>query len=172
MNFWLGQALSAAAGLLMLLGIRTKGKLRFLVFSSLSNGCGFLAMLVLGAYSATVGPVILTLQGLVTYFLDKNNRRQPPYLPAVYVSLTVIGSLFAVESPWGILSVFSSSLACLMIAAKTMKQVRILNAVSAAIALPYLIISKAYVSAIVFVILFINALLALYQFDRRTGDAV
>ena len=90
----------------------------------------------------------------------------------MYVSLTVIGSLFAVESPWGILSVLSSSLACLMIAAKTMKQVRILNAVSAAIALPYLIISKAYVSAVVFAILLINALLALYQFDRRTGDAV
>lgn len=165
MKFWIAQALAIVSGICILFGVRSKSKLAFLFLNLLSNFMGFLSMIILGAYAATVGPVVLILQSAITYLYDKENRKQPQSMLALYLVVNLLGGALTVRSTLGILPVISSTIASVMVAVKKMKHVRILNAVSSVIALPYLVSSRAYVSAAVFFALFVNALAAIWQYD-------
>lgn len=169
MEFFFAQSLSIINGVLIFFGVRAKSKLTFLIFNSLANCVGFLSMMLLGAYAATVGPIVLTLQSFVTYWYSKKCLRQPKSLLLLYLAINLIGGILTVNSPLGILPVLSCMLACIMVAVPKMNYVRILNAASAAVPLPYLFYSEAYVSGVIFLVLFLNALISIVQFDMKKG---
>lgn len=75
-NFIIAQILSVINGIFLITSIRSKEKKKFLVQNSISNLAGFLSMIVLGAYSASIGPVILTIQGIITYIYMKKRKRK------------------------------------------------------------------------------------------------
>lgn len=165
MEFWIAQLFAGINGICIFCGVRCKSKRDFLMLSAFGNLMGFLSMIILRAYAATVGPVALTLQSAITYFYEKAQRPQPHIMLVLYLSINLIGGLLTVYSLLTLLPVLSSALACMMISVKKMAHVRLLNAVSSIISLPYLIFSKAYVSAAVFGVLFVNAIIAILQFD-------
>lgn len=72
-NFIIAQILSII--IFLITSIRSKEKKKFLVQNSISNLAGFLSMIVLGAYSASIGPVILTIQGIITYIWRKEKEK-------------------------------------------------------------------------------------------------
>lgn len=74
-NFIIAQILSIINGIFLITSIRSKEKKKFLVQNSISNLAGFLSMIVLGAYSASIGPVILTIQGIITYIWRKEKEK-------------------------------------------------------------------------------------------------
>ena len=74
-NFIIAQILSVINGIFLITSIRSKEKKKFLVQNSISNLAGFLSMIVLGAYSASIGPVILTIQGIITYIWRKEKEK-------------------------------------------------------------------------------------------------
>lgn len=74
-NFIIAQILSIINGIFLITSIRSKEKKKFLVQNSISNLAGFLSMIVLGAYSASIGPVILTIQGIITYIYEEKKRK-------------------------------------------------------------------------------------------------
>ncbi len=165
--FIIAQIISILSGIFLLKSMRSKSKDKFLVLNSISNLLGFLSLVVLQAYAATVGPIVLTIQGIVTHNYEKKGKKQPKALLALYLLLNVLGGAFTVKSLLGVLPVISSSLACFMLMSKDMKTSRKINLVSSLLALPYLIVSKAYVSAIIFGSSFINTLDAIRKFDFK-----
>ena len=148
-----------------------KEKKKFLVQNSISNLAGFLSMIVLGAYSASIGPVILTIQGIITYiYEEKKKKKQPKWLLIMYPLLSLIAGSLTITSILSILPIISSTLASTMLITKNMKTSRKINLVSSVLALPYLITNKAYVAAIIFSASFINTLEAIYKIDYKKAN--
>ena len=167
-NFIIAQILSIINGIFLITSIRSKEKKKFLVQNSISNLAGFLSMIVLGAYSASIGPVILTIQGIITYiYEEKKKKNQPKWLLIMYPLLSLIAGSLTITSILSILPIISSTLASTMLMTKNMKTSRKINLVSSVLALPYLITNKAYVAAIIFSASFINTLEAIYKIDYK-----
>lgn len=167
-NFIIAQILSIINGIFLITSIRSKEKKKFLVQNSISNLAGFLSMIVLGAYSASIGPVILTIQGIITYiYEEKKKKKQPKWLLIMYPLLSLIAGSLTITSILSILPIISSTLASTMLMTKNMKTSRKINLVSSVLALPYLITKKAYVAAIIFSASFINTLEAIYKIDYK-----
>lgn len=167
-NFIIAQILSIINGIFLITSIRSKEKKKFLVQNSISNLAGFLSMIVLGAYSASIGPVILTIQGIITYiYEEKKKKKQPKWLLIMYPLLSLIAGSLTITSILSILPIISSTLASTMLMTKNMKTSRKINLVSSVLALPYLITNKAYVAAIIFSASFINTLEAIYKIDYK-----
>ena len=170
-NFIIAQILSIINGIFLITSIRSKEKKKFLVQNSISNLAGFLSMIVLGAYSASIGPVILTIQGIITYiYEEKNKKKQPKWLLIMYPLLSLIAGSLTITSILSILPIISSTLASTMLMTKNMKTSRKINLVSSVLALPYLITNKAYVAAIIFSASFINTLEAIYKIDYKKAN--
>lgn len=165
-NFIIAQILSIINGIFLITSIRSKEKKKFLVQNSISNLAGFLSMIVLGAYSASIGPVILTIQGIITYIYEEK-KKQPKWLLIMYPLLSLIAGSLTITSILSILPIISSTLASTMLMTKNMKTSRKINLVSSVLALPYLITNKAYVAAIIFSVSFINTLEAIYKIDYK-----
>lgn len=165
-NFIIAQILSIINGIFLITSIRSKEKKKFLVQNSISNLAGFLSMIVLGAYSASIGPVILTIQGIITYIYEEK-KKQPKWLLIMYPLLSLIAGSLTITSILSILPIISSTLASTMLMTKNMKTSRKINLVSSVLALPYLITNKAYVAAIIFSASFINTLEAIYKIDYK-----
>lgn len=166
-NFIIAQILSVINGIFLLTSIRSKEKKRFLVQNSISNLAGFLSMIVLKAYSASIGPIVLTLQGIITYTYEKKNKKQPKILLIMYPLLTLLAGSLTITSPLSILPIISSTLASTMLMTKNMKTSRKINLVSSVLAIPYLMTNKAYVAALIFSSSFINTLEAIYKLDYK-----
>lgn len=170
-NFIIAQILSVINGIFLITSIRSKEKKKFLVQNSISNLAGFLSMIVLGAYSASIGPVILTIQGIITYiYEEKKKEKQPKWLLIMYPLLSLIAGSLTITSILSILPIISSTLASTMLMTKNMKTSRKINLVSSVLALPYLITNKAYVAAIIFSASFINTLEAIYKIDYKKAN--
>lgn len=170
-NFIIAQILSIINGIFLITSIRSKEKKKFLVQNSISNLAGFLSMIVLGAYSASIGPVILTIQGIITYiYEEKKKKKQPKWLLIMYPLLSLIAGSLTITSILSILPIISSTLASTMLITKNMKTSRKINLVSSVLALPYLITNKAYVAAIIFSASFINTLEAIYKIDYKKAN--
>lgn len=170
-NFIIAQILSVINGIFLITSIRSKEKKKFLVQNSISNLAGFLSMIVLGAYSASIGPVILTIQGIITYiYEEKKKKKQPKWLLIMYPLLSLIAGSLTITSILSILPIISSTLASTMLMTKNMKTSRKINLVSSVLALPYLITNKAYVAAIIFSASFINTLEAIYKIDYKKAN--
>lgn len=170
-NFIIAQILSIINGIFLITSIRSKEKKKFLVQNSISNLAGFLSMIVLGAYSASIGPVILTIQGIITYiYEEKKKKKQPKWLLIMYPLLSLIAWSLTITSILSILPIISSTLASTMLITKNMKTSRKINLVSSVLALPYLITNKAYVAAIIFSASFINTLEAIYKIDYKKAN--
>ena len=170
-NFIIAQILSVINGIFLITSIRSKEKKKFLVQNSISNLAGFLSMIVLGAYSASIGPVILTIQGIITYiYEEKKKKKQPKWLLIMYPLLSLIAGSLTITSILSILPIISSTLASTMLITKNMKTSRKINLVSSVLALPYLITNKAYVAAIIFSASFINTLEAIYKIDYKKAN--
>ena len=170
-NFIIAQILSVINGIFLITSIRSKEKKKFLVQNSISNLAGFLSMIVLGAYSASIGPVILTIQGIITYiYEEKKKKNQPKWLLIMYPLLSLIAGSLTITSILSILPIISSTLASTMLMTKNMKTSRKINLVSSVLALPYLITNKAYVAAIIFSASFINTLEAIYKIDYKKAN--
>lgn len=170
-NFIIAQILSIINGIFLITSIRSKEKKKFLVQNSISNLAGFLSMIVLGAYSASIGPVILTIQGIITYiYEEKKKKKQPKWLLIMYPLLSLIAWSLTITSILSILPIISSTLASTMLMTKNMKTSRKINLVSSVLALPYLITNKAYVAAIIFSASFINTLEAIYKIDYKKAN--
>lgn len=170
-NFIIAQILSIINGIFLITSIRSKEKKKFLVQNSISNLAGFLSMIVLGAYSASIGPVILTIQGIITYiYEEKKKKKQPKWLLIMYPLLSLIAGSLTITSILSILPIISSTLASTMLMTKNMKTSRKINLVSSVLALPYLITNKAYVAAIIFSASFINTLEAIYKIDYKKAN--
>ena len=166
-NFIIAQILSIINGIFLITSIRSKEKKKFLVQNSISNLAGFLSMIVLGAYSASIGPVILTIQGIITYiYEEKKKKKQPKWLLIMYPLLSLIAGSLTITSILSILPIISSTLASTMLMTKNMKTSRKINLVSSVLALPY----KAYVAAIIFSASFINTLEAIYKIDYKKAN--
>lgn len=165
--FILGQVLSAFSGVFLLICMRSRNKIRFLFFNSISNLFGCISMLVLGAYAATIGPIVLTLQGVITYHYEKYQKEQPRLLLALYLLLNIFGGILTVNSILGIMPIISSSLASIMLMTKDVKTSRKINLISSLFALPYLIMNKAYMSAVIFGSSFFNTVHAIYKIDYK-----
>lgn len=166
-NFIIAQILSVINGIFLITSIRSKEKKRFLVQNSISNLAGFLSMIVLKAYSASIGPIVLTLQGIITYTYEKKNKKQPKILLIMYPLLTLLAGSLTITSPLSILPIISSTLASTMLMTKNMKTSRKINLVSSILAIPYLMTNKAYVAALIFSSSFINTLEAIYKLDYK-----
>lgn len=166
-NFIIAQILSVINGIFLITSIRSKEKKRFLVQNTISNLAGFLSMIVLKAYSASIGPIVLTLQGIITYTYEKKNKKQPKILLIMYPLLSLIAGSLTITSILSILPIISSTLASTMLMTKNMKTSRKINLVSSVLALPYLITNKAYVAALIFSASFINTLEAIYKLDYK-----
>lgn len=166
-NFIIAQILSIINGIFLLTSVRSKEKKRFLVQNSISNLAGFLSMIVLKAYSASIGPIVLTLQGIITYTYEKKNKKQPKILLIMYPLLTLLAGSLTITSPLSILPIISSTLASTMLMTKNMKTSRKINLVSSILAIPYLMTNKAYVAALIFSSSFINTLEAIYKLDYK-----
>lgn len=170
-NFIIAQILSIINGIFLITSIRSKEKKKFLVQNSISNLAGFLSMIVLRAYSASIGPVILTIQGIITYiYEEKKKKKQPKWLLIMYPLLSLIAGSLTITSILSILPIISSTLASTMLMTKNMKTSRKINLVSSVLALPYLITNKAYVAAIIFSASFINTLEAIYKIDYKKAN--
>lgn len=170
-NFIIAQILSIINGIFLITSIRSKEKKKFLVQNSISNLAGFLSMIVLGAYSASIGPIILTIQGIITYiYEEKKKKKQPKWLLIMYPLLSLIAGSLTITSILSILPIISSTLASTMLMTKNMKTSRKINLVSSVLALPYLITNKAYVAAIIFSASFINTLEAIYKIDYKKAN--
>lgn len=170
-NFIIAQILSIINGIFLITSIRSKEKKKFLVQNSISNLAGFLSMIVLRAYSASIGPVILTIQGIITYiYEEKKKKKQPKWLLIMYPLLSLIAWSLTITSILSILPIISSTLASTMLITKNMKTSRKINLVSSVLALPYLITNKAYVAAIIFSASFINTLEAIYKIDYKKAN--
>lgn len=170
-NFIIAQILSVINGIFLITSIRSKEKKKFLVQNSISNLAGFLSMIVLGAYSASIGPVILTIQGIITYiYEEKKKKKQPKWLLIMYPVLSLLAGSLTITSILSILPIISSTLASTMLMTKNMKTSRKINLVSSVLALPYLITNKAYVAAIIFSASFINTLEAIYKIDYKKAN--
>lgn len=169
--FIIAQIISILSGVFLLKSMRSKSKDKFLVLNSISNLLGFLSLIVLQAYAATVGPIVLTIQGIITHNYEKKGKKQPKALLVLYLLLNILGGAFTVKSLLGVLPVLSSSLASIMLMSKDMKTSRKINLVSSIIGLPYLIANKAYVSAIIFGSSFINTLDAIRKLDYKKEDS-
>lgn len=169
----LAQVLSLINGGFLLASMRCKNKDKFLALNSISNAFGFAAMMVLGAYAAAIGPIVLTIQGLVSHYFEKKDKKQPNWMLPIYVLLSVLGGLVTVNSILSLLPVLSSCLASVMLMSKDMKTSRKIGLLSSSVALPYLIVSQAYVAALVFASSFVNTLDAIYKLDikpKKTDD--
>lgn len=170
-NFIIAQILSVINGIFLITSIRSKEKKKFLVQNSISNLAGFLSMIVLGAYSASIGPVILTIQGIITYiYEEKKKKKQPKWLLIMYPLLSLLAGSLTITSILSILPIISSTLASTMLMTKNMKTSRKINLISSVLALPYLITNKAYVAAIIFSASFINTLEAMYKIDYKKAN--
>lgn len=167
MTIIIAQILSLINGVFLLLSMRCKNKEKFLTLNSLSNAFGFASMIVLGAYSAAVGPIVLTIQGITSYFYEKKEKKQPKWMKGMYILLSILGGALTINSILSILPVLSSIFASLMLMSKDMKTSRKIGLISSSIALPYLIINKAYVAAFVFTSSFINTVDAIYKLDIK-----
>lgn len=170
MTILIAQILSVLNGIFLLLSMRSKEKNKFLILNSISNAFGFASMIVLGAYAAAVGPIVLTLQGLVTHSFEKRGKKEPKWMKMLYVLLSILGGVITINSVISILPVISSILASIMLMSKDMKTSRKIGLFSSSIALPYLVINKAYVAAIVFASSFVNTLDAIYKIDVKRID--
>lgn len=168
--FIIAQIISILSGIFLLKSMRSKNKDKFLVLNSISNLLGFLSLVVLQAYAAAIGPIVLTIQGIVTHNYEKSGKKQPKALLTLYLLLNVLGGAFTVKSLLGVLPVLSSSFASIMLMCKDMKTSRKINLVSSVIGLPYLIVNKAYVSAIIFGSSFINTLDAIRKIDYKKEE--
>lgn len=167
-NFIIAQILSVINGIFLITSIRSKEKKKFLVQNSISNLAGFLSMIVLGAYSASIGPVILTIQGIITYiYEEKKKKKQPKWLLIMYPLLSLLAGSLTITSILSILPIISSTLASTMLMTKNMKTSRKINLVSSVLAIPYLMTNKAYVAALIFSTSFINTLEAIYKIDYK-----
>lgn len=166
-TFIAGQALAIINGIFLIKSMRVTSKNKFLVFNTLANLFGCLSMVTLGAYAASIGPIVLTIQSFVTHKYEKKGKKQPKGLLALYLLLNLLGGVLTVNSALSILPVLSSSLACIMIMSKDMKTSRKINLVSSVLALPYLVINKAYVSALIFGSSFVNTIDAIYRLDYK-----
>lgn len=170
--FIIAQIISVLSGVFLLKSMRSKDKNKFLILNSASNLLGCISLLILGAYAATVGPIVLTLQGLITHHYNKIGKSQPKAILGLYLLLNLLGGVITVQSLVGVLPVISSSLACIMLMSKDMKTSRKINLASSLLALPYLIVSKAYVSAIIFGSSFINTLDAIRKLDYKKDENI
>lgn len=168
--FIIGQVVSIFSGFFLLKSMRANEKSKFLILNSTSNLLGCVSMIVLGAYAAAIGPIVLTVQGIVTHTFEKKGKKQPKYLLLIYILLNILGGLLTVNSLVSILPVISSSLASVMLMCKEVKTSRKINLISSILALPYLLINKAYVSALIFGSSFINTLDAIFKLDYKKED--
>ena len=168
-SFILGQTLAAFSGVFLLICMRSYNKIKFLSYNSISNLFGCISMLVLGAYAAAVGPVILTTQGIITFCYEKKGKREPKWLLILYLILNIGGGCLTVTSILSLLPLISSFLASTMLMTKDIKTSRKINLISSLLALPYLIISKAYISAIIFGSSFLNTIYAIYKIDYKNS---
>lgn len=163
----LAQVLSLINGGFLLASMRCKNKDKFLALNSISNAFGFASMMVLGAYAAAIGPIVLTIQGLVSHYFEKEGKKQPNWMLPIYVVLSILGGVVTVNSVLSLLPVLSSCLASAMLMSKDMKTSRKIGLLSSSVALPYLVVSQAYVAALVFASSFVNTLDAIYKLDIK-----
>lgn len=166
------QVLSILNGGFLVASMRCKNKDKFLILNSISNAFGFASMVVLKAYAAAIGPIVLTIQGIVSHLFEKKGIKQPKWMLPFYISLSILGGAMTVKSLLGILPVLSSAFASAMLMSKDMKTSRKIGLVSSSIALPYLVVNKAYVAALVFSSNFISTLQAIYKLDYNKTQNV
>jgi len=166
-TFIIAQIMSIINGLLLLKSMRAKDKKKFLIFNSTSNLFGSLSMVILGAYAASIGPIVLTIQGLLTHYYESKGKKIPKFLLPLCLGLNIFGGMLTFNSLLCLLPIISSSLASVMLASKNMKTTRRISLVSSIMALPYLITNKAYVAALIFGSNFINTLDAIYRIDYK-----
>ena len=163
-NFIIAQIISIISGIFLITGIRSKEKKKFLILNSMSNLAGFLS---LSAYSACIGPIVLTIQAIISYIYENKEKKTPKIFNYLFPILNILGGIFTITSPLSLLPILSSTLASIMLTSKDMKTSRKINLASSILALPYLIVNKAYVSAIIFTSSFINTLEAIYKLDYK-----
>lgn len=166
------QVLSLLNGGFLVASMRCKNKDKFLILNSIANAFGFASMVVLGAYAAAIGPIVLTIQGVVSHLFEKKGIKQPKWMLPLYIGLSILGGALTVKSLLGILPVLSSAFASAMLMSKDMKTSRRIGLVSSSIALPYLVVNKAYVAALVFSSNFISTLQAIYKLDYKKAKKV
>ena len=168
-SFILGQTLAVFSGAFLLICMRSRNKIKFLIYNSISNLFGCISMLVLGAYAATIGPVVLTTQGIITFCYEKKQKRPSKWLLVLYSVLNIGGGFLTVTSMLSLLPLISSFLASIMLMTKDIKTSRKINLISSLLSLPYLIINKAYMSAIIFGSSFLNTIYAIYKIDYKNN---
>lgn len=166
-NFIIAQIISIISGIFLITGIRSKEKKKFLILNSMSNLAGFLSLILLSAYSACIGPIALTIQAIISYIYENKGKKTPKIFNYLFPILNILGGIFTITSPLSLLPILSSTLASIMLTSKDMKTSRKINLASSILALPYLIVNKAYVSAIIFTSSFINTLEAIYKLDYQ-----
>lgn len=165
--FILGQILAVFSGIFLLMCMHSYNKINFLILNFISNLFGCISVIVLGAYAAAIGPIVLTIQGIVTYQYEKHGKHQPSLLLIFYLFLNIFGGILTVNTILGILPLISSFLVSIMLITKNIKISRKINLISSSLGLPYLIVNKAYMSAAIFAISFINTLYAIYKIDYK-----
>ncbi len=169
-NFIIAQIISIISGIFLITGIRSKEKKKFLILNSMSNLAGFLSLILLSAYSACIGPIALTIQAIISYIYENKGKKTPKIFNYLFPILNILGGIFTITSPLSLLPILSSTLASIMLTSKDMKTSRKINLASSILALPYLIVNKAYVSAIIFTSSFINTLEAIYKLDYQKKE--
>lgn len=74
-NFIIAQIISIISGIFLITGIRSKEKKKFLILNSMSNLAGFLSLILLSAYSACIGPIVLTIQAIISYIYENKGKK-------------------------------------------------------------------------------------------------
>ena len=65
----------------------------------MSNLAGFLSLILLSAYSACIGPIVLTIQAIISYIYENKGKKTPKIFNYLFPILNILGGIFTITSP-------------------------------------------------------------------------
>ena len=126
-----------------------------------------LEYIMLDAYAGVNNSLFGITRSILFYVFDKQKKKCPPYVAAIFLSLVVIFGFVSYTDVFSILPVIISVIFFVALYTEDMKLYRKVAVVASVLWIIYNIVVSAYVSVFDYSIELISSLVAIYRFDIK-----
>ena len=166
-NFTIAQIFGVLGIIFSVISMQMKTKKSIMIALLLLNLASALNFLFLESYSGSLVCFFAVIETFINYLFDKNNKKVPLYLIAIYVVVNIALGVYSYTKPLDIIPVVCALIYCLTVCTKKESNIRKEMFVNQTLWLIYDLIVKAYMFSISNILTLISIVISMIRFDYK-----
>ena len=163
-NFTIAQIFGVLGIIFSVISMQMKTKKSIMIALLLLNLASALNFLFLESYSGSLVCFFAVIETFINYLFDKNNKKVPLYLIAIYVVVNIALGVYSYTKPLDIIPVVCALIYCLTVCTKKESNIRKEMFVNQTLWLIYDLIVKAYMFSISNILTLISIVISMIRF--------